>query len=250
MKHTLTLFAALLLAPLAALHSAEIHVSPNGSDANAGTAEKPLATVAASQRAARAVASSEAVTVVLHCGVYYLPETIRFTLADSGCTYAAAPGETAVLSGGLKLDLKWEPFRDGIMQAKTPSGLAFDQLFINGQRQLMARYPNYDASVRPYGGFAADAFSRERAVRWSDPAGGFIHAMHRAHWGGYHYRITGKNEKGEVTYEGGWQNNRQMGMHPQHRYVENIFEELDASGEWFHNAKTGTLYYFPPAGVD
>ncbi len=106
------------------------------------------------------------------------------------------------------------------------------------------------ANVRPYGGYAADAFSTERAARWADPAGGFIHAMHRAHWGGYHYRITGKNAKGEVTYEGGWQNNRQMGMHPQHRYVENIFEELDAPGEWFHNAKTGTLYYYPPAGVD
>ena len=36
--------------------------------------------------------------------------------------------------------------------------------FVNGQRQLMARYPNYDSKVRPYGGYAADAFSRERVV--------------------------------------------------------------------------------------
>lgn len=241
---------ALMALWLVPLRAAEIHVSPNGNDANAGTAERPLATVAAAQHAARAVAGREAVTVWLHGGVHYLPETVRFTPADSASTYAAAPGETVVLSGGLKLDLKWEPFRDGIMQAKTPGGLAVDQLFINGQRQLMARYPNHDASVRPYGGFAADAFSRERAARWSDPAGGFIHAMHRAHWGGYHYRITGKDAKGEVTYEGGWQNNRQMGMHAQHRYVENIFEELDAPGEWSHKAKIGTLYYFPPAAVD
>ncbi|MBN2476048.1 MAG: right-handed parallel beta-helix repeat-containing protein [Pirellulales bacterium] len=124
--------------------------------------------------------------------------------------------------------------------------MAIDQLFVNGRRQLMARYPNYDLNVLPYGGYAAGAFSRERASRWSDPVGGFIHAMHRAHWGGYHYRITGENTSGEVTYEGGWQNNRPMGMHPQHRYVENIFEELDAPGEWFHNAKTTTLYFMPP----
>jgi hypothetical protein len=32
--------------------------------------------------------------------------------------------------------------------------------------------------------------------------------------------------------------------------VENIFEELDAPGEWFHDAKTATLYYRPAPGVD
>ena len=39
-------------------------------------------------------------------------------------------------------------------------------------------------------------------------------------------------------------------MHREFRMVENIFEELDAPGEWFHNAKTGTLYYKPEAGTD
>jgi hypothetical protein len=234
MKPTLTLLTALLLTLTA--DAAEIHVRPEG----------PIHTLAEAQREARKTKAP----VVVHAGTYYLPETLVFSNEDSGTEYRAAEGEKVVLSGGSKLDLKWEPYKDGIMQAKTPSGLAVDQLFINGQRQFMARYPNYDANIRPYGGFAVDAFSRERAACWGDPAGGFIHAMHRAHWGGYHYRITGKNEKGEVTYEGGWQNNRQMGMHPQHRYVENIFEELDAPGEWFHNAKTGTLYYKPAAGLD
>jgi len=45
----------------------------------------------------------------------------------------------------------------------------------------------------------------------------------------------------EGTYEGGWQNNRQMGMHPKQRYVENIREELDAPGEWFLDAKSKIL---------
>ena len=49
---------------------------------------------------------------------------------------------------------------------------------------------------------------------------------------------------------GGWQNNRKMGMHKDYRMVENIFEELDAAGEWYHNAKTNTLYYMPTADVD
>ncbi len=112
----------------------------------------------------------------------------------------------------------------------------------------MARYPNFDPDARPYNGAAADAFSPQRAARWTDPSGGFIHAMHRAHWGGYHYRITGKNEKDEVTFEGGWQNNRQMGMHPQDRFVENIFEELDAPGEWFYNARELDALLLPACG--
>jgi hypothetical protein len=244
---TLLFLIAQLLTPLAAILAAEFHVAQNGDDTNTGAVAQPFATLV---RAQQAVRQAKGGVVVIHDGTYYLPNTLVFTSEDSGTTYCAAEGEKVVISGGSKLDLQWEPYKDGIVQAKTPMSVTFDQLFIDGQRQIMARYPNYNAKVRPFGGFAADAFSKERAARWSDPAGGFIHAMHRAHWGGFHYLITGKNEQDEIIYEGGWQNNRQIGMHSEHRYIENIFEELDAPGEWFHNAKTGTLYYFPPTNVD
>jgi hypothetical protein len=228
--------------------ASELHVAPDGDDGNPGTQARPLATLAGAARAARA--GARPVKVWVHGGTYYLPAPLLLTAEDSGVTWQAVPDETVVVSGGARLDLRWEPYRDGIVRAKTPEGLEFDQLFVNERRQLMARHPNYDPNVRPYGGFAADAFGRERAGRWADPAGGYIHAMHREQWGGYHYRITGKDANGEVVYEGGWQNNRRMGMHPRWRYVENIFEELDAAGEWFHDAKTATLYYRPAEGVD
>ena len=69
----------------------------------------------------------ETVTVCFHAGTYYLPETIVFTAADSGTekapvTYAAAPGEEAVISGGMKLDLKWEPYKDGIRAGYSSDG--------------------------------------------------------------------------------------------------------------------------------
>lgn len=246
-KTASALLAALALLSANSARAAEFHVAIQGRDDLAGTREQPFATLARAQQAAR---QAKGGIVTVHGGTYYLPETLVLTEADSGTEYRAANGETVILSGGLKLQLKWEAFRDGILKAKTPEGLTIDQLFVHGHRQFMARYPNYDASVRPYGGYAADAFSKERASKWAAPAGGFIHAMHSAHWGGYHYRITGKNEKGEINYEGGWQNNRQMGMHKQHRYVENIFEELDAPGEWFHDAKTATLHFKPVDGMD
>jgi len=239
------------------VHAADIHVSPSGSDSHPGTASRPLRSLAAARDAVRSLAGREAVTVWVADGVYYLPETLVFTPADSGTqqypiTYRAQHEGQAVLSGGAKLDLTWQAHGNGIFKASTPMGLAIDQLFINGQNQRMARYPNYDANkpTAAYQGYAADAFSRERAAQWEDPAGGYIHAMHRARWGGYHYRITGKDAQGDVTYEGGWQNNRQMGMHKDFRMVENIFEELDAPGEWFHQAQTHTLYYMPESGVD
>ncbi|MBT3194035.1 MAG: PDZ domain-containing protein [Verrucomicrobia bacterium] len=251
-----------------------LYVSPDGSDASSGTTkEKPLASLAKARDLARSHAGKDAVTVHVADGMYYLPETLVFSPEDSGSAehpivYRAEHEGGAVLSGGSRLSLDWKPYRGGIFQAKTPEGLQIDQLFVNGAAQRMARYPNYDPNKKTaaYQGCAADAFSKERAANWADPAGGYIHAVHAHRWGGYHYRITGKDAEGNVTYEGGWQNNRQMGMHKNYRMVENIFEELDAPGEWFHRStastastgsgiasgsrQAGTLYYMPEAGTD
>jgi hypothetical protein len=236
------------------LAAAEIHVSPSGRDDAESTAAAPLRTLAAAQQAARKSAGREPTTVVIHAGVYYLPQKLVFRAEDSGTeanpvVYAAAPGEEVVLSGGSRLDLRWVPARDGIFKASVPEGIAIDQLFVDGRRQHMARYPNFDPAVRHFNGFAADALSPERAARWSDPRGGYIHAMHVHEWGDYHYRITGKDAQGRVTYEGGWQNNRRMGMHDMYRMVENVFEELDAPGEWFHDTRSRMLYFLPPPGT-
>ncbi|WP_411827513.1 PDZ domain-containing protein [Luteolibacter sp. AS25] len=254
---SLTLTAACWLAAFGFAPAADIFVSPSGNDSNAGTKAAPLGSMAAAKEAASRFAGKEAVTVHVADGVYYLPETLVFTAEDSGkegspVVYRSVNEGGAVLSGGSELDVTWEPYKDGIYQAKTPAGLKIDQVFIDGRNQRMARYPNYDPAKKaePYQGYSADAFSPERAKNWADPAGGFIHAMHSKRWGGYHYLITGKDGKGAVTYEGGWQNNRQMGMHKDYRMVENIFEELDAAGEWYHDAKTDTLYYKPEEGAD
>jgi len=244
-----------LLAVLNVAIAADIYVSPEGRDTNVGSRERPLATLEAARDKARASAGIETVTIHVADGVYYLPETLVFDPNDSGTAdapvvYRAINEGGAVLSGGSRLELEWTAHRAGIFKADTPKGIAIDQLFIDGVSQRMARYPNYDAkkTTDAWQGFAADAFSSERAANWANPTGGFIHAMHAKRWGGYHYRITGKNAQGEVTYDGGWQNNRQMGMHDDFRMVENIFEELDAPGEWFHDSDTDTLYYLPETG--
>jgi hypothetical protein len=251
----ITMMALMAVAKESAV-ATEYYVDPNGSDLHPGTLDQPFKTIAHAQDVVRRSAGLKNTnTVYLREGIYYLDNTIVFSPEDSGApdartTYSSYKGEEVVISGGLKLSLDWKSYKGGILQAETPAGLEIDQLFVNGQRQHMARYPDYNPEIRPYNGYSAKAFSSERAAHWNDPAGGYIHAMHRAHWGGYHYRITGKKPDNTVTYEGGWQNNRQMGMHKSHRFVENIFEELDAPGEWFHNRKTQTLYYCPAEGID
>jgi hypothetical protein len=231
------------------------YVAPDGSDSNPGTLQKPFGTLQRAQQAARGEARREPVTVFIREGTYYLSEAFVLTSQDSGTraapvVYEAYQNERPVVSGGLRLqNLRWKTYTNGIVQARVPAGFATDQLFVNGERQPLARYPNFDPNERHFNGWAKDAFSPERAARWRDPAGGFIHALHSAEWGGMHYVITGKGPDNKITYEGGWQNNRPMGMHDI-RFVENIFEELDAHGEWFLDPKTGTLYFYPPAGLD
>ena len=225
----------LLLASMASLQAATLHVSPAGNDANPGTAGKPFGTLAKAQSSARSFAGKEAVTVVVHGGTFYLNTPLVLTAADSGSKlapvhYEAAPNEKPVISGGVELKLKWEPYKDGIMRAQVPAELKTEEIFVNGERQTLARYPNVDPKAQYFDGFAADAFSKERAARWANPAGGYFHAMHPGLWGGFTWVITGKDANGEITKEGGWQNNRGGAVHEKIRFVENLFEELDAPG--------------------
>jgi hypothetical protein len=195
MKHQLTFlsFSFFVLTGIAA----EIHVHPEG----------PICTLGEALREAR----NKKASVVVHAGTYYLPETLVLTSEDSGTEYRAAEGDKVVISGANRVALAWEPYRDGVMQAKTQPGLVFDQLFINGQLQQMARYPNYDpAAIKPkrfgagangepdapkFNGASRDSTSPERVARWADPAGGYLHTLQGALWGSMHYRILGKKSR-------------------------------------------------------
>ena len=175
-----------------------IFVSPNGDDGNPGTALEPLRTFRAAQLAAREVKKqrSSELSVYFRAGTYYLPETVVFTPEDSGApeapvVYTSYPGEHVVLSGGSRIEPHWTPYRDGILQTPVPPGTQTDQLFVNGKRQVLARYPNYEPNAKYLNGWAEDAISPERVKRWADPRGGYIHALHEYLWGSLHYEITG-----------------------------------------------------------
>lgn len=242
------------LLPIRALSQTTFYVSLKGSDANKGSRQQPFRSIMQALTVARTTPGQ--VIIKLYGGTYYLERPVVFTAADTRkdhetLSITGVENETVVISGGMRLkDLQWRKYKGAIWQARVGQNLVFDQLFVNGRLQHMARYPDYDSSARFLNGTAADAVSKERAARWKKPEGGFVHALHRSEWGDFHYVIKGKNSSGEPILEGGWQNNRRMGMHPVHRFVENVFEELDTAGEWYYNKQTGMLYYYPPDGID
>jgi hypothetical protein len=229
-------------------YAKDIYVSTKGKDSNPGSKEKPFATFKKAQATVRSIKG--AVVVYVRGGTYYLAEPIVFTDQDSRAkgaevTFKAYLNEKVLVSGAVPLQLKWENYSGAMMKAKVDSDIQFDQLFVDGHQQRMARYPNYNPEIRFFGGYAVDAISPERVKSWNHPEGGFIHALHKHEWGGYQYLILGKDDQGTLKLDGGFQNNRQMGMHDKYRFVENIFEELDTVGEWYFNKSEKMLYYYP-----
>lgn len=196
------------------------------------------------------------IMIQLQAGTYYIDSTLLLSAADipagkgsiTFCPEKRAEGAVTI-SGGQPLTLQWTLWKNGIYKASLDLPFEFSHLYINEEQQIRARYPNFDSSAKHFNGTAADALSPARIKTWQHPEGGYVHALHRAEWGGYHYRITGVHPDGTLQMEGGYQNNRQMGMNENHRFVENIFEELDAEREWYYDKAGKTLYYKPVAGT-
>ena len=153
------------------------YVSPQGDDGHPGTAAQPLATIAAAQRAVRkAMRNGSPIRVWLQEGTYYLESPLTFSAQDSGVPdapilYAAGPRQEVTISGGRPLSCRWMPYRDGIMRTVVPAGIDFSQLFVNGRRQIRARYPNYDPSQPGKSGYlqAAGPIPADSTSPYSDP---------------------------------------------------------------------------------
>lgn len=233
-----------------------IYVSPTGDDSNDGSIDHPLQTItAARDMADKLKANNTPVTVYLRAGTYYLTAPVQFGPSNSGAAgapiaYTAYPGEKPVISGGIKVSPSWSTYSGSIQVATITTNLKVDQLFLNGQRQVLARYPNYD-NTKILDGHASDCIASSRTSKWANPTEGpgYIRALHDSEWGGNDFIITGTSSSG-VTYKWVGDNNRGNGMNTNYRMVENIFEELDAPGEWYYRKSTGQLFFYPPSGTD
>ncbi|PVD52758.1 peptide-binding protein [Terrimonas sp.] len=249
MKYSLVL---LIITVKFSIAQVKFFVSPTGNDQHKGSIQQPFKTL---QQAIKVASTQKGknVIIVLKKGIYYPGNTITIhtdKFLPSSLLITSNNNETVTISAGKPLTPKWKPWQNGIYVTEVPAGIAFERLYVNNILQPLARYPNYDSSARVFHGTAANAIAPERVKKWKNPVGGYIHALHAHEWGGFHYRITGADSSGDLQMEGGWQNNRPNKMHEQYRFVENIFEELDATGEWWLDRNKNLLYYYPPKAID
>ena len=135
--------------------------SGDGSQAHPfGTIEKAVAAAAAfsSLPSSRSAASPPG-TVVLN-GTFYLNATVELTAAHSGLTITSYSGQEAIISGGQELALEWKPVQEakaaqgvayppGVYVAEIPASVTdFAQLYVDGRREVRARWPNGDPETQ------------------------------------------------------------------------------------------------------
>ena len=230
----------------------DIYISTGGNaiqPKNGGVAVNSLGEAIHTVSELRKEGNQYAITLHLSAGEHRISEPIRIGPELGPLKLIGEGPSKTIIKGSKVLNPKWERYNDLMWVAQLDGDAGFDQLYINGNQQILARYPNYDETGGHWQGHAPDAIAPERVKTWSDPVGAIVHAMHSGEWGGFHYVATGVDSNGELILAGGHQNNRPSPMHGSYRMVENVLEELDSPGEWFLDA-AHKLYYWPVPGTD
>lgn len=134
----------------------------------------------------------------------------------------------------------------------------FRQLFLNGERQIRARSPNFDPADPLFGGWALVEGPAQPgstiAFRckpggfqhpWANPTLGEVNVFPGAGWYNNIIPIASVDEKTHVITLTR-QTQLKCVFQADNRFrVENLLEELDQPGEWCLDAKRGILYFWP-----
>jgi hypothetical protein len=284
-----TLAVALLVggaAQVSAAPTTVLHVAPSGNDGWSGrlpAADKagrdgPFQSLQRARDEVRKLRAAgqlgEGITVQVRAGRYQLPETLTLGPEDSGTapapiSYQAFPGEKPILSAA-RVIRGFEPYRGRILKADLAAqglkGFTFNQLFCNGQRQILARYPNFDPK-NPYGGGWAYVDgklvnmyaeqpgddSRKLVYKAGDvrelarPTAAEVFIFARYNWWNNVVKVAGIDRANRTVTLAG---DCSYPIRPGDRYyLRNVFEELDSPGEWYLDTETATLYFWPPGRI-
>ncbi len=264
----------------------ELYVATNGNDRwtgrlptpNSGLTDGPFATLDKGRdelrRLKRSGPLTGGATVYVRGGTYYLTNLFYLCSLDSGLinapvVYRSYPGEEVVLVGGLPIR-NFVPYQGQIFKADVGTqgfrGIYFRQLFFNRTRQHLARYPNFSAAD-PYGSgwsyvdgelISMDQDSPNDSRRrfrykdahpgtWARPAEAEVCIFPRYNWGNDLIGIASIDPSQRLIT---LNRDASQVIRPGDRYfVRNVFEELDAPGEWYLDNTTWTLYFWPPGNV-
>ena len=273
---------------------------------NTNKTDGPFRTLAGARDALRRIKTlglfPGGATVNVRGGTYTLGDTFLLTAEDSGTVsgpmiWRAFRTETVRLSGGKPI-AHFSPVTDQAVIARlgpaarahvlvsdlraqgvddygeiVPHGEPPMELFVNGTRMTVARYPNegwlhianvpqsgdslynkglgrekrYDGvpAGRHYGRITYDG---GEPARWAPSGDIFVHGYWTFDWSDSYQRIESiDTARHEITlrppHHGyGYTKNQRF-------YFQNILEELDSPGEWYLDRSRGLLYLWPPAGI-
>lgn len=295
-------------APAAVDASVTFHVALNGDDAWSGRlaapaadrADGPFATIARARQAVRALKVNgelpAAVRVELHGGTHFLAEPLRFTPDDSGSpprmgdwqnqlggersvTYAAAAGETPVVSGGRRIT-GWTRGEVAGREAwtvtlpKVSSGeWYFTQLWVNGRRATRPRLPRVGpgkfgrnehfriAEILGEIHFEGDVhkclFTGQDEFRYADNDLAAFHNVTDVEFVALHFWIESRIRFASIdpatkTAKLQWKSRMRLtddfNKLGAPYYIENVREALDTPGQWYLDGKSGVLTYLPLPG--
>lgn len=212
------------------------------------------------------------VTIQVRGGLYALAQMLTLGAQDAGTAaapvvYRAYQNEKPTLIGGKQVT-GFIPHKGRILKADVAAqgmkGVYFRQLIFAGKRQHLARYPNYDAK-NPYGGgwtyvdgeyipMYKDIPGESRRSlhykaadfhNWARPEEGEVFVFARYNWWNNIVRIASIDQAKRIMTLAG---DASYPIRPTDRYyLRNLFEELDAPGEWYLDKQTWTLYFWPPS---
>lgn len=267
----------LLLFAVPALAAAPVFfVAPNGNDAwtgtvadpNANNSDGPFATLTRARDALRATGTPEGLpdggTVAVRGGTYFLREPLRLEARDSGTTerpvlWQAYRDERVRLVGGVAVS-GFQPHAGAIVRADCAAlGMPepVQQLFLDGVRQTLARWPNKGEGALPGGGWAfigkqaaeqakrAFYYDGDAPAQWAG-----IPGIEISIWPNYNWwqTISPVASIDPATKLLTLPQDISYTIEPGRRYfLQNAMAMLDAPGEWFYDAAQKAIYSWPPA---
>jgi hypothetical protein len=259
-----------------------LYVAQNGNDAwsgrltepNAAATDGPLATLSRARDVLRRLRAREdrerGATVMVRGGTYHLAQPLLVGPDDSGSAaapviYCAYPGEQVTLSGGRPIR-NWRKGEGALyvadLDGAQQGNAQFRQLFAAGRRQIRARTPNFDPQNPRTGGWLFVASPEELGLEAAPPARDRFHfrpgelqrwprsPAPEIHvfpaWGWVNAILSVERIDPDKHVVHVTNRNCTQELRPGNRYfVANVFEALDAPGEWFLDRPAGRVYWWP-----
>jgi len=238
-----------------------VYVSPTGKDTHSGLSEgQPMATLS---KALEIVKSKGIKQLKLLEGVYRIEQPIVLTPEFSGLQISGP----ATISGGKSIS-GWKPYKDGIWQAEIPAAKegkwSFRQIYVNGELRHRAKTPNegfYRVAGCPEGTPKTVHYHTDCQTFEFKPGDirpdwknlDEVRVIVYYFWSDNHLPIESVNTETNIVkfkYKGGKTFTDDFTEEGARYVVDNVFEALDAPGEWYLDKNPGILYYMPKEGED